>query len=181
VVSVVYPLPPSMAATDPVNLGQCTPQAALQRRPPTAATDPTNLPQCCRGELVIGSVGAITVKNNVSQASVRPGFGTCINSANEPIRDPFRISDATLQVVMRGLASVPGQTAGAVYPPTDQMAARVGFGTSYLNEPVNPPGSTPLGFTSLFTLGDSIVKNWSQTNQTDNVVPQPPPVIGEGG
>ena len=85
VVTVVYPLPASVAALDANIAG-------------------------CRGQLVIGHVGAITLRNSVSSVLVRPGFAACVNSANQPIGEPFRSPDVVLQRVMALLTSSPGQT-----------------------------------------------------------------------
>jgi FecR protein len=151
IVTVVYPLPSSIASLDANIAG-------------------------CRGQLVIGHFGAITLGNSASSVVVRPGFAACVNSANQPIGEPFRISDAVLQRVMALLTSAPGQTGGAVNPPTDRMTAREGLGGTILNDPTRPPGSDPLGYTSIYQGGDSLVRNQSQTNQTQNIfVPPPPP------
>lgn len=150
VVTVVYPLPASLASSDSNTAG-------------------------CRGQLVIGHVGAIVLRNAVGQVTVRPGFAACVNSANEPIREPFRISDALLQRVMAYLTSAPGQTGGVVNLPTDQMTARQGLGGTIVNDPTRPPGSDPLSNTSIFGGGDALVRNQSQTNQTQNIIVPPPP------
>ena len=152
VVTVVYPLPASLAASDPNLAG-------------------------CRGQLVIGHVGAIVLRNDVGRSTVRPGFAACVNSANEPIQEPFRVSDALLQRIMACLTSAPGQTGGVVNLPTDQMTARQGLGGTIVNDPTRPPGSDPLGYTSIFQGGDALIRNQSQTNQTQNIIvpPAPPP------
>ena len=129
----------------------------------------------CRGQLVIGHVGAITLANSVSSVLVRPGFAACVNSANQPIGEPFRVPDVVLQRVMALLTSSPGQTGGAVNLPTDRMTAREGLGGTILNDPTRPPGSDPLSNTAIQQGGDSLVRNQSQTNQTQNIVVPPPP------
>jgi hypothetical protein len=150
-VTVAYPLPASIASLDASIAG-------------------------CSGQLVMGHFGAITLSNSAGSVMVRPGFAACVNSANQPIGAPFRISDAVLQRVMALLTSAPGQTGGAVNPPTDRMTAREGFGGTILNDPARPPGSDPLGQTSIYQGGDALVRNQSQTNQTQNIfVPPPPP------
>jgi hypothetical protein len=150
VVTVVYPLPASIASLDPNISG-------------------------CRGQLVMGHVGAITLRNSVNAVLVRPGFAACVNALNQPIGEPFRIPDVILQRVMALLTSSPGQTGGAVDRPTDRMTAREGLGGTILNDPTRPPGSDPLGYTSIYQGGDSLVRNQSQTNQTQNIVVPPPP------
>jgi hypothetical protein len=69
------------------------------------------------------------------------------------------------------------------------MAARVGYGTTNLNDPAHPPGTDPLGYFSIFDGGNSLVQNKSQANQTSQTVPPPsappppvtPPPYGGGG
>jgi hypothetical protein len=151
VVTVVYPLPASIASLDANIAG-------------------------CKGQLVMGHVGAITLRNSVNAVAVRPGFAACVNSVNERIGEPFRIPDLLLQRVMALLTSSPGQTGGAVNLPTDRMTAREGLGGTILNDPARPPGSDPLGYTAIHQGGDALVRNQSQTNQTQNIfVPPPPP------
>jgi hypothetical protein len=82
---------------------------------------------------------------------------------------------------MAKLTSGPGQTGGVRDLPTDAMAARVGYGTTNLDDPARPPGTDPLGYFSIFDGGNSLVKNKSQANQTTQTVqpsapPPPPPV-----
>ena len=43
-------------------------------------------------ELVINHFGSITIKNNVSQVTLRPGEATVIASVNQPIAVPFKVS-----------------------------------------------------------------------------------------
>ncbi len=156
IVTVMLPLPPSLAASD-----QCLAGLA--------------------GELVIAHFGTITVKNKVSQIVVRPGFATVVCSADTPISAPFRLSDATLQNVMRMLTSGPGQTGGATDLPTsDSVSLPQGFATTFLPNPGQPPGTDPLGYTSIFGAGTGLAKNKSQTNQAQTVPrPPPPPAYGD--
>ncbi len=150
IVTVMLPLPPSLAASDPSLAG-------------------------LSGELVIAHFGTITVKNNVSQIVLPPGFATVVGSANTPILPPFRLSDATLQNVTRTLTSRPGQTGGATNIPTNQsVSLPQGFAATFLPNPGQPPGTDPLGYTSIFGAGNSLIKNKSQTNQPQSVHPSSP-------
>lgn len=149
IVTVMLPLPPSLAASDPRLAG-------------------------LSGELIIAHFGTITVKNNVSRIMLRPGFATVVGSANTPISVPFRLSDATLQNVMQTLTSGSGQTGGATNPPTNQsVSLPQGFSTTFLPNPSQPPGTDPLGYTSIFGAGTSLSKNKSQTNQVQTARPPP--------
>lgn len=151
VVTVVYPLPASIASLDATIAG-------------------------CKGQLVMGHVGAITLRNSANAVVVRPGFAACVNSANKRIGEPLRIPDLVLQRVMASLTSSPGQTGGAVNLPTDRMTAREGLGGTILNDPTRPPGTDPLGHTAIHQGGDALVRNQSQTSQTQTIfVPPPPP------
>ncbi len=67
VATVVYPISPKHATSDP-NLAGFS------------------------GLMVIGHVGTLTLKNAVSQVTVRPGFAACVNGMNIPIAAPFRVS-----------------------------------------------------------------------------------------
>ena len=130
------------------------------------------------GQLVIGHVGTLTLSNNTGSVTLRPGFATFVTGPNDPIPEPFRIPDAVLQIVMAKLTSGPGQTGGVRDLPTDSMAARVGYGTTNLNDPAHPPGTDPLGYFSIFDGGNSLAQNKSQSNQTTQTVPPaaaPPP------
>jgi len=137
--------------------------------PPSYLSDP-NLANA-RGELVIGHVGTVTLTNNAGSVVLRPGFVTFVTGPNDPIPEPFRISDVLLQQIMASLRSKPGQQGGAVDLPTDSMASRQGYGTSNLNDPAHPPGSDPLGYFSIFSGGDALAKNKSQAGQTTQTQP----------
>ena len=151
VATVVYPITPDIASLIP-NGGQ--------------------------GQLVIGHVGTVTIQNGAGSAVLRPGFATFVAGPNSPIPEPFRLPDAVLRVIMAKLTSGPGQTGGVRDLPTDSMAARLGYGTTTLNDPARPPGTDPLGYFSIFDGGNSVVRNKSQANQTTQTVPPavtPPP------
>ncbi len=152
IVTVMLPLPPSLAASDPSLAG-------------------------LSGELVIAHFGTITVKNNVSQILLRPGFATVVSSANTPISAPFRLSDATLQYIMQILTSHTRQTGGVTHVPTNQsISLPQGFSATFLPDPSHPPGTDPLGYTSIFGAGTSLAKNKSQTTQVQTAQPPPSPV-----
>jgi hypothetical protein len=151
IVTLMLPLPPRLAAADPSLAG-------------------------LHGELVIAHFGTITVRNQVSQVVVPPGFAAVVGGANTPISPPFRLSDTTLQNLMRALSSRPGQTGGVTHPPTHQsIDLPQGFGMLFLPNPSHPPGTDPLGYTSIFQAGSSLSKNKSQTNQVQTAPKTPPP------
>jgi hypothetical protein len=152
VATVMYPIPPGFAGSDPRLAG-------------------------ATGELVIGHVGSVVIRNNVSEVIVRPGYMTWVSGPNDPIPEPFPIPDALLQKLLALLTSGPGQHGGVTDLPTDDMAARLGFGKTILADPSNPPGADPLGYFSIFDAGNALAKNKSQSNQTNSTVP-PPPVTG---
>ncbi len=146
VASIVYPLTPAFIASDP-NLANA------------------------KGELVICHVGSCVIKNNWGTVTLRPGFATYVTGPNDPIPEPFRIQDASLQIVMTTLTSKPGQTGGAPTSPTDTMTIRQGFGTTILTDPTRPPGTDPLGYFSIFEGGSAAAKSKSQSGQTTTSTP----------
>ncbi|CAN5153948.1 hypothetical protein BH10PSE10_BH10PSE10_08580 [soil metagenome] len=153
VATVVYPIPPGFAGSDP-KLSQA------------------------KGEIVIGHVGSVVLKNNAGSVIVRPGYMTWVSGPNDPIPEPFPIPDFLLQKIMAALTSGPGQTGGVSDLPTDQMAARIGLGKTIVTDPLRPPGTDPLGYFSIFDGGNAVAKNKSQSNQTNQVTvppPSPPP------
>jgi hypothetical protein len=149
VATVVFPVTPQFTAGDPKLAG-------------------------ASGELVIGHVGLIVLKNNVSQVTIRPGFATWVTGPNDPIPEPFRISDLVMARIVAALTSGPGQKGGAgntVSP--EAFIIRDGIGTVILTDPARPPGSDPLGFTSIFGGGNDIARSKSQSNQIRNGAPPP--------
>lgn len=146
VATVVYPIPPGFAGSDP-KLAQA------------------------KGEIVIGHVGSVVIKNNTGSVIVRPGYMTWVSGPNDPIPEPFPIPDFLLQKIMATLTSGPGQTGGVNDMPTDQMAARLGLGTTIVTDPAKPPGTDPLGYFSIFDGGNDVAKNKSQSNQTNQASP----------
>ena len=148
VATVVYPVTSNLASGDP-NLAGCS------------------------GQLVIGHVGTLTLKNKVSEVTIRPGFAACVNGANVPIAAPFRISDTVLANVVAALTSGPHQIGGAVTVPAKAFVVRNGIGTVILRNPAHPPGTDPLGYTSIFGGGNDVVRSKSQSNQTKSVAPPP--------
>jgi hypothetical protein len=149
VATVAYPISPQLAASDP-NLAGCS------------------------GQLVIGHVGTLTLKNKVSEVTIRPGFATCVSGPNVPIAAPFRTSDLVLANVVSTLRSGPGQSGGASTPPSAPFIAASGVGTVILNRPVHPPGTDPLGYTSIFGGGTNVVRSKSQATQLKSGTPPPP-------
>jgi hypothetical protein len=145
VATVMYPIPPGFTGSDPRLAG-------------------------AKGELVIGHVGSVVIKNNVSEVIVRPGYMTWVSGPNDPIPEPFPIPDFLLQKLMALLTSGPGQHGGVNDLPTDDMAARLGLGRTILTDPAKPPGTDPLGYFSIFDAGNALAKNKSQSNQTNSTV-----------
>lgn len=126
------------------------------------------------GELVIGHVGVIVLKNNVSQVTIRPGFATWVSGPNDPIPEPFRISDLVMAKIVAALTSSSGQKGGAGnLPSPEAFILRDGIGTVILTDPARPPGSDPLGFTSIFGGGNDVARSKSQSNQIRNGAPPP--------
>jgi hypothetical protein len=153
-VTIMLPLPPGIAQSDPSLAG-------------------------LHGELVISHFGQITLSNNVSNVNLRSGFATVIGSPNDPIPTPFRISEATLKLIMQLINSKPGQTGGVANIPTPGTVPP-GFNYTIVQNPTNPPGTDPLGYLSIFSAGNGAAKGVSQTGQIGSVsVPQPPACTGE--
>jgi hypothetical protein len=146
VATVMYPIPPGFAGSDPRLAG-------------------------ARGELVIGHVGSVVIRNGVSEVIVRPGYMTWVSGPNDPIPEPFPVPDFLLQKMMALLTSGQGQHGGVSDLPTDDMAARLGLGRTILADPARPPGTDPLGYFSIFDAGNALAKNKSQSNQTNTVAP----------
>jgi hypothetical protein len=119
-----------------------------------------------KGELVIGGVGTSTLTNNTGSVTLLPGYATFVTGPNDPIPTPFRISDALLAYIMSRMNSGSGQNGGVPIPPTDQMAGRIGYGSTIVTDPTSPPGTDPLGYVSIFDGGASAAKNKSQGSQT---------------
>jgi len=149
VATVVYPFTAQFAAGDPKLAG-------------------------AGGMLVIGHVGLIVLKNNVSQVTIRPGFVTWVSGPNDPIPEPVRISDLVMAKIVAALTSGPGQKGGAgnIGSP-EAFIVRDGIGTVILTDPVRPPGSDPLGLTSIFGGGNDVARSKSQSNQIRNGAPPP--------
>ena len=149
VATVVYPLTAEYGAGDPNLAG-------------------------AHGELVIGHVGFIVLKNNASTVTIRPGFATWVSGRDQPILPPFRISDLVMAKIVAALTSGPGQTGGGGNtPPPQAFILRDGIGTVILTDPAHPPGTDPLGFTSIFGGGNDIARSKSQSNQTRTTAPPP--------
>ena len=148
VATIVFPITPQLAATDPNMAG-------------------------CSGELVIGHVGTLTLKNKANEVTIRPGFATCVSGPNVQIRAPFRVSDVVLASIVSTLRSAPGQSGGAPTPPAAPFIIANGVGTAILNNPAHPPGSDPLGLTSIFSFSSSIGRSKSQSTQLKNTAPPP--------
>jgi hypothetical protein len=149
VATVVYPVTPQFAAGDPKLAG-------------------------ASGELVIGHVGLIVLKNNVSQVTIRPGFATWVSGPDVPIPEPFRISDLVMARIVAALTSGPGQKGGTGnIPSPEAFIIRNGIGTVILTDPARAPGTDPLGFTSIFGGGNDVARSKSQSNQIRNGAPPP--------
>jgi hypothetical protein len=146
IVTIMLPVPANLAATDP-NLARS------------------------RGQmLVIASLGIVTLTNSAGSMTLRPGFAVLIGSANQPIGQPFRVSDATLQQVMHSLTSHPGQHGGIGNAgfPTETTIMRFGLGTTTIVTPgsqsgSNAPGSDPLGYITIFGSGTNAARDHTQS------------------
>jgi len=160
IVTIMLPLPPAIAASDPNLAG-------------------------LKGELIIAQFGTVTLTNNTGQTVLPNGFATVINTVNSTFSTPFRLSEATLQLIITILHSGPGQTGGTSNPPTNQVTnLPPGVNVTFLPNPSPPPGNDPLGYSSIFSTGNSLSQNKSQTNQVQSVasrymptthMPPPPP------
>lgn len=148
VATIVFPITPKLAAADPNMAG-------------------------CSGELVIGHVGTLTLKNKVNEVTVRPGFAACVSGPNAQIGAPFRVSDVVLANIVSTMRSAPGQSGGALTPPSAPFITANGVGTAILNNPAHPPGSDPLGLTSIFSFSSSVARGKSQSTQLKNTAPPP--------
>jgi hypothetical protein len=151
VASIVFPVPPALAAAGGGGPGGC------------------------QGELVVADVGAITLQNSVSKVSIKPGFAACANGPDAPIGTPFRISDAALALIVASLTSTPGQTGGGITPPAGPYVTLNGVGTIILDDPAHPPGADALGLNGIVGFGNALAGSKSQTNQLGTVVLPPPP------
>ena len=148
-VTVMLPLPQSIASKDPALAG-------------------------LQGTLVIANFGQITLRNNVSTVNLKPGFATVIGSANGPIPAPFMLSDAALRLITALLNGKKGQTGGvAVAVKPGQVPA--GYKYTVLSDPTEPPGTDPLGYISIFGTSG---KGPSQTGQGGSVSQPSPPSGG---
>ncbi|MGI8527256.1 MAG: FecR family protein [Pseudolabrys sp.] len=157
IVTLLLPVPANVVASDPRLAGQ--------------------------GQLVISHHGTVTIHNGVSTITLRPGFAVIINSANQPIQQPFRLSDATLQLIVQTLRSRPGQSGGigSARIPTNRTFAGpqppLGTpppGANQAGGPGGGPGSDPLGYTSIFSGGNSAATGKAQSTQTPQMPPRPP-------
>lgn len=159
VASIVYPIPAALVAADPALAG-------------------------CQGELVVASVGAVTLKNSSNSVSIRPGFAACANGTDVPIGAPFRVPDTVLAIIVAITTSAPGQTGGGGgTPPAGPIVTFNGVGTIILDDPAHPPGFDGLGGNGIVVFGNALGTGKSQTNQTGSTVPPPPPCYycGDGG
>jgi FecR protein len=133
-----------------------------------AASDP-NLTGREGGELVINHFGTVTIRNGVSQMTLRPGEAVVIGAANQPISRPFKLAPATLQQITQMQTSAPGQNGGVAgvnmpsgFSVTNVAPSRAG----------QPPGTGPLGSPSIFS---NPAATSSQNNQINKVqFPRPP-------
>jgi hypothetical protein len=138
-----------------------------------AASDPT-LRGREGGELVINHFGTVTIRNGVSQVTLRPGEAVVIGSANQPISPPFKLALATLQQITQMQTSSPGQTggvAGANVPGSGSSGLPPGYSVTTIvpNRPgLPPPGTGPLGSPSIFSNPGATS---SQNSQVQSVRP----------
>jgi hypothetical protein len=137
-----------------------------------AASDP-NLRGREGGELIINHFGTVTIRNGVSQLTLRPGEAAVIGAANQPIVPPFKVTAATLQQIMQLQTSGPGQNggvAGANVPRAGSSGLPPGYSGTNIppNRPGQPPGTGPLGPPSIYS---NPAATSSQNNQVQSVRP----------
>ncbi len=137
-----------------------------------AELDP-NLKGRVGNELIINHFGSITIKNNVSQVTLKPGEATAVASANQPIAPPFKVTDASLQQIMRTQTSRAGQNGGFGSRPGNgpiptSFPTPPGLAITNFRTPARPPGTDPLGYTSVFSAGGGATRNKLQTNQAQS-------------
>jgi hypothetical protein len=149
IVTLLLPVPASMAASDP----------SLRGRE--------------GGELIINHFGTVTIRNGVSQLTLRPGEAAVIGAANQPIGSPFKVAAATLQQIMQLQTSGQGQNggvAGVNVPGTGSSGLPPGYSATNIapNPPGQPPGTGPLGTPSIFS---NPAATSSQNNQVQSVRP----------
>lgn len=147
ILTLLLPLPPGLAASDPNLTGQAG------------------------GELVVCHFGTVTVRTGTSQVRLRPGEAVVINGANQSISRPFKLAPATVQQIAQMLTSAPGQNggiAGVTIPP--------GFSVTNVEpgRPGQPPGSGPLGSPSIFSNPGATSAQGNQINQTQFPTRTPP-------
>ena len=145
-VTLMLPLPQSIARSDPALAG-------------------------LTGQLVVAHFGQITLNNNVSTVTLNSGFATVIGSANDPIPTPFRISDATLQLITRLINSKKNQSGGVTNVVQSGQVPN-GYKYTVVQDPTEPPGIDPLNYTSTLSTSG---KGASQTGQAGSVTKPPPP------
>jgi len=96
-----------------------------------------------------------------------------VGGPDQPIQPPFRISDLVMARVVAALTSGRGQNGGGGHGSPQAFILRDGVGNVILHNPAHPPGSDPLGFTSIFGGGNDIARSKSQSTQTRNTSPPP--------
>jgi hypothetical protein len=148
IVTLLLPVPASLAASDP------------------------NLRGREGGELVINHFGTVTIRNGVSQVTLRPGEAAIIGAANQPIGRPFKVTAATLQQIMQLQTSGQGQNGGVAggVPGTGSSGLPPGYSVTNIppDRPGQPPGTGPLGAPSIFS---NPAATSSQGNQVQSVRP----------
>ncbi len=149
IVTLLLPVPASVAASDP------------------------NLRGREGGEFVINHFGTVTVRNGVSQITLRPGEAVVIGGANQPIGVAFKPAAATLQQITRMQTSAPGQNGGVVganIPRSGSSGLPQGYSVTNIppTRPGQPPGAGPLGSPSIFA---NPAATSSQNHQVQSVRP----------
>jgi hypothetical protein len=137
-----------------------------------AASDP-NLRGREGGELIINHFGTVTIRNGVSQVTLRPGEAAVIGAANQPISPSFKLAAGTLQQIMQLQTSRQGQTGGVTgsnVPGAGSSGLPPGYSGTNIqpNRPGQPPGTGPLGAPSIYS---NPAATSSQNNQIQSVRP----------
>lgn len=115
------------------------------------------------GTLVVLQFGVASVANAQSSTLLtRPGFAVCA-PLNGPVSAPFQPPAGAIALLTQSLASAPGQTGGAVIPPTNAEANR------QLTDTRPPDYFDGLDFLGTVWFGNTLVQS------SANAGNQPPP------
>jgi hypothetical protein len=122
--------------------------------------------------LVLDNFGQVTVTNpsNVSQ-TLQAGFASLIGPDGS-MSPPFRLPDDVLRLITQLINQQSGN--GGVPNPPRPGDVPPNFQVTVVPDPTAPPGTTPLGYISIFGAGNGAAGGASQTNQAGSVSPPSP-------